>query len=72
MRELIEWIKETLETQAFHLFLTIAIFVVVFLQIHSFQDDNGRSSSILTTFLLMRKGYIYIPYSSLESIIEQN
>jgi Fic family protein len=46
--------------------------VVWFLAIHAFQDGNGRLSRILTTLLLLRFGYAYVPYASLESIIEDN
>ncbi|HPF70256.1 MAG TPA: DUF977 family protein, partial [Candidatus Krumholzibacteria bacterium] len=49
-----------------------AIFTVVFLEIHPFQDGNGRLSRVLTTLLLLRCGYAYVPYSSLESVIESN
>jgi Fic family protein len=52
--------------------LVIAIFIVVFLEIHPFQDGNGRLSRILTTLLLLRAGYAYVPYSSLESVIERS
>jgi Fic family protein len=45
---------------------------VVFLEIHPFQDGNGRLSRALTTLLLMQAGYAYVPYTSLESVIEQN
>lgn len=45
---------------------------MTFLAIHPFQDGNGRLSRILTTFLLLKLGYAYVPYSSLESIIEGN
>jgi len=45
---------------------------VVFLAIHPFQDGNGRLSRVLTTLLLLRAGYAYLPYSSLESVIEQS
>jgi len=41
-------------------------------QIHPFQDGNGRLSRILTTLLLLQAGYAYVPYSSLESVIEQS
>ena len=41
------------------------MFAVVFLEIHPFQDGNGRLSRILTTLLLLRSGYAYVPYSSL-------
>jgi Fic family protein len=45
---------------------------VVFLEIHPFQDGNGRLSRVLTTLLLMRSGYAYVPYSSLEGVIENS
>ena len=45
---------------------------MVFLEIHPFQDGNGRLSRILTTLILLRSGYEYVPYSSLESVIEQS
>jgi Fic family protein len=44
----------------------------VFLEIHPFQDGNGRLSRILTTLLLLQAGYAFVPYSSLESVIERN
>jgi Fic family protein len=50
----------------------IAVFVAVFLEIHPFQDGNGRLSRILTTLLLLQEGYAYVPYSSLESVIENS
>jgi Fic family protein len=50
----------------------IAVFTVVFLEIHPFQDGNGRLSRVLTTLLLLRAGYAYVPYSSLESVIERS
>jgi Fic family protein len=55
-----------------HPLILISVFIVVFLEIHPFQDGNGRLSRILTTLLLLRAGYAYVPYSSLESIIEQS
>lgn len=71
MSELIEWTRTALEERQLHPLLVIAIFVVVFLEIHPFQDGNGRLSRILTTLLLLRCGYAHVPYSSLESVIEQ-
>lgn len=72
MQELIRWVGETKESKAIHPLLMIAIFAVVFLAIHPFQDGNGRLSRCLTTLLLLQAGYQYVPYSSLESIIEAN
>jgi Fic family protein len=72
MQELIHWVREALETKALHPLLVIGIFAVVFLAIHPFQDGNGRLSRSLTTLLLLQAGYSYVPYSSLESVIEEN
>jgi Fic family protein len=72
MAELVTWVAEEEENGKLHPLLVIAIFVVVFLEIHPFQDGNGRLSRILTTLLLLRAGYAYVPYSSLESVIEQS
>ena len=72
MTELIGWVNEERETSHLHPLLVIALCVVVFLEIHPFQDGNGRLSRALTTLLLLKAGYAYVPYSSLESVIEQS
>jgi Fic family protein len=72
MSELVEWIQEELHAKRLHPLLLIALWVVVFLEIHPFQDGNGRLSRALTTLLLLRADYAYVPYSSLESVIEQS
>lgn len=72
MAGLVTWTRNALKEKTQHRLLVIAIFVVVFLAIHPFQDGNGRLSRVLTTLLLLRAGYGYVPYSSLESVIEQS
>ena len=72
MTELVAWLKDARELGRLHPLLVIAVFTVTFLEIHPFQDGNGRLSRILTTLLLLQAGYIYVPYSSLESVIEQS
>jgi len=72
MRDLIEWYNSCISEEQQHPLLLIAIFIVVFLAIHPFKDGNGRLSRIITTLLLLRAGYDYIPYSSMESVIEAN
>jgi Fic family protein len=72
MTELVAWVNQEREIARLHPLLIIALYVVVFLEIHPFQDGNGRLSRVLTTLLLMHAGYAYVPYSSLESVIEQN
>jgi len=72
MTELVDWYNREATENHLHPLLAIAVFVVVFLEIHPFQDGNGRLSRVLTTLLLLRAGYAYVPYSSLEAVVEQN
>lgn len=72
MTELVTWVSDERDKAQLHPLLISAIFVVVFLEIHPFQDGNGRLSRALTTLLLLQGGYAYVPYSSLESVIELN
>jgi len=72
MTELVTWVEAEREARRLHPLLLIGLFVVVFLEIHPFQDGNGRLSRVLTTLLLLQAGYAYVPYSSLESVVEQN
>ncbi len=73
MGHLLQWHREA-ETvpDQWHPLLRIGIFIVRFLAVHPFQDGNGRLSRVLTTLLLLQVGYAYVPYSSLESVIEAN
>lgn len=72
MQELIEWTNKNLADRFYHPLIVIGVFVVNFLAIHPFQDGNGRLSRALTNLLLLKSGYAYVPYSSTESIIEDN
>ncbi|MGH6832594.1 MAG: Fic family protein, partial [Methyloceanibacter sp.] len=72
MEALVAWTRKALDEEALHTLLIIAVFIVTFLAIHPFQDGNGRFSRVLTTLLLLRAGYAYLPYASLERVIEEN
>ncbi|MES2331733.1 MAG: Fic family protein [Bacteroidota bacterium] len=72
MQDLVAWTDEVLANKKLHPLLVTALFIVEFLAIHPFQDGNGRVSRILTTLLLLKSGYAYVPYSSLEAVIEQS
>ena len=72
MAELVAWVNAEREAARMHPLLIIALCIVVFLEIHPFQDGNGRLSRVLTTLLLLQVGYAYVPYSSLESVVELN
>jgi Fic family protein len=72
MANIVTWTQDNLLAAKIHPLLAISVFVVQFLAIHPFQDGNGRLSRVLTTLLLLKAGYLYVPYSSLESIIEES
>ncbi|MDI1310721.1 Fic family protein [Prosthecobacter sp.] len=72
MKRLVEWMIEAERDGDLHPLLITGVFVVWFLAIHPFQGGNGRLSRVLTTLLLLRHGYSYVPYASLESVIEEN
>jgi len=72
MEELVRWTAKAIDEASMHPLLIIAVFNVVFLAIHPFQDGNGRLSRILITLMLLRAGYDYVPYASLDSVVEEN
>ncbi len=72
MAALFAWFDQARTDATTHPLLRTAVFIVCFLAAHPFQDGNGRLSRILTTLLLLQAGYAYVPYSSLESIVEGN
>ena len=71
MEELRTWTRGQIDVDELHPLLLIAIFIVTFSAIHPFEDGNGRMSRVVTTRFLLRAGYAYVPYSSLESVVEQ-
>lgn len=71
MKELLIWVNERFDKSDMHPVLIIATFVYEFLSIHPYQDGNGRLSRLLTTLLLMRRGYDFTQYVSFENIIEE-
>ena len=72
MQELVAWTNRELERNTHHPLLVIAAFIVRFLAVHPFQDGNGRHARVLTNLLLLRVGYTYMPYTSLERVVEEN
>ncbi|NBV09275.1 MAG: Fic family protein [Flavobacteriia bacterium] len=67
IRALLDWYNAETEV---HALIKIASFVYEFLTVHPFQDGNGRLSRLISTLLLMNKGYKWIQYVSFEHEIE--
>jgi Fic family protein len=67
IRNLFNWYN--LEAEV-HPLIKIAALVYDFLSVHPFQDGNGRLSRLISTLLLLKKGYKWIQYVSFEHEIE--
>src|SRR3989344_4909146 len=64
MQELVEWTRDELALSKIHPLLVIANFLVEFLNIHPFEDGNGRISRVLTNLLMLKAGNAYMPHAS--------
>lgn len=71
MDDILHWLNGEMENKETHPIIMIANFIFEFLAIHPFRDGNGRLSRALTTLLLLKFGYTYVPYISLDEIIEE-
>lgn len=72
LQDLLRWTTTAFNEASMHPLLIVAVFNALFLAIHPFQNGNGRLSRILMTQLLLRGGYDYLPYSSLDAVIEKD
>lgn len=69
MASLAGWTAENLDSRLYHPLLVVPAFLLEFLAIRPFASGNGRTSRILANYLLLRCGYAYVPYLSLERTI---
>ncbi|PIR47218.1 MAG: hypothetical protein COV07_00250 [Candidatus Vogelbacteria bacterium CG10_big_fil_rev_8_21_14_0_10_45_14] len=72
MDDVLFWTNESLRNKRVHPLVVIANFIFEFLAIHPFEDGNGRLSRALTNLMLLQQGYGFVPYVSLEEIIENH
>ncbi len=71
MDDALYWLNDEMQKKETHPLILITNFIFEFLAIHPFTDGNGRLSRALTTLLLLKTGYTYVPYVSLDEIIEE-
>lgn len=62
---------EAWESDRIDKLVLIPMFILDFLCIHPFNDDNGRMSRLLTLLLFYKAGYIVGKYVSMEMLIEK-
>ena len=67
MTQLVEWVSETLARRTLHPLVAIAIFIVIFLEIHPFQDGNGRLSLCSPLCFCSERGMLMFPTARLRA-----
>jgi Fic family protein len=72
MRDLMEWAQRAADAGEIHPLMITANFILEFLSIHPFEDGNGRLSRAMTNLFMLKNGYKYVQYASLEKIIGDN
>lgn len=70
IRNLMNWLDKSLADESFHPLLVIALFCAIFLQIGPFERGNQKLMRLLVTLLMLRAGYDYAPYISIEQILQ--
>jgi Fic family protein len=71
MAAVVTWLEDALQAERDHPILVIGTFALYFVAACPFSGGNGRMAHLLLQRLLIRAGYDYIPYASLERILEE-
>lgn len=71
MPRLMDWVEEAFEKQEEHPLIVIGVFTAVFLQLAPFEQSNQKLARLLVILLLFKAGYSYAPYSTLDSILNE-
>ena len=72
MPRLVEEYAVAASSPDWHPLILIADFILWFLSIHPFLEGNGRLSRALATLMLLKSGHEYVPFASIEKVIEDN
>ncbi|MFN2582469.1 MAG: Fic family protein [Candidatus Dormibacteria bacterium] len=70
MERIVAELNAAWDDASWHPLILISDFVLWFLAIHPFLEGNGRLARALTQFLLLKAGYTYVPFASLERVVE--
>lgn len=70
LEDLLTWYELESRGKQRHPLTTIGVFVLGLMAISPFEHGNGRTIRVLTDHLLLRAGYDYVPYGSVESRME--
>ncbi|MCB1651155.1 MAG: Fic family protein [Alphaproteobacteria bacterium] len=65
------WVNKALAEKEHHPLITAGVFTAVFLQVAPFETGNQGLARFLLLLILLKSGYTYAPYVSLEPLMEQ-
>ena len=71
MKKLVKWTNDSFKKNI-HPLIIIALFVFHFLLISPFASENIYIVNALIVFLMLKNGYTYVPYFSLDLMFQQN
>lgn len=72
VKDLTDWANKELNSQKLHPILVTSTFVAAFLNLKAYPTANSRLSRILTVLLLLKSGYTYQLFHSLDVVIAKN
>lgn len=70
--KLLGWTNEALLDEAYHPLLIIAVFTAIFLQISPFQNGNLKLARFLIVLLMLKAGYRYAAFASLDDAFDDH
>jgi Fic family protein len=70
LNKLTGWVNEALVKQDIHPLLVAAMFMAIFLQTAPFKDGNMGVARFVVMLILLKSGYIYVPYAALGPLME--
>jgi Fic family protein len=71
MEELVDWLEAEIQGDRNHPILVTGTFVLYFIAACPFPKGNGRMAHLLVQHILRRAGYDFVPYASVERILEE-
>jgi len=69
MGKLMEWLNKAMDEEQLHPLLLTGLFMAVFLQIFPFEKGNQKLARFLVLLLLLKQGYDYVPYATLDDVL---
>lgn len=71
MEDITTWLELELRERRNHPAVVVGAFLLYFIAACPFSRGNGRVAHLMNFHLLLRAGYEYLPYASVEGILEQ-